>query len=293
MTGADRFSTTRESMTMKRIGIAPGVGLGRQARGAPGGRRRHGRPRGRLGAGHGGRGAHADGAGLPGCLLRRRDAALTTLSEHHAHEELEAAQGAPVVHGRQQPGGAGHDQRARDRARTSPPRCGSSRAPHGSRWSDGWACRPTTLRPRRRSPTAGEALFVAQPPDGAGRATRHRGRAARRGRRNGQPRSQLVLGSLVWPTHRLLRPGDVRRQHPAAGFARRAPGPRNRRQAGLGRQGRGQPGGGHAQRHRRIPRAGQRRAAPGRTRAALPSRPSSCRRSSAPRPRWPAIARTR
>ena len=138
-----------------------GVGLGRQARGAPGGGRRDGRPRGHFGAGH--------------CDAEARlQTALAYLDAYYAGETLRIitligtprargtggrdARGCPSTAGNSQEVLA-HDQRARGRARTSRPRCGSSRAPHASRWNAGWACPPTTWRPRPRAPTAGEAPY--------------------------------------------------------------------------------------------------------------------------------------
>ena len=116
VTGADRFSTTRDSMTMKRIGIAQEwVSSDKRAARQAAADAMVGRE---------GISLQAIAAevrvqtalGLSGGLLRRRDAA-----RHHAvgtprPRGAGGREGAPVVDGRQQPGGAGHDQRARGRA---------------------------------------------------------------------------------------------------------------------------------------------------------------------------------
>ena len=222
VTGADRFSTTRDSMTMKRIGIGQ-EWVSADKRAAREARREAMAGRESVhGAGRGRGGPPADRAGLPRRLLRRRGARSSRRStEHHVHEELEAGKGAPGDRRRQQRGGAGVDQRARH---------GRGRVRRGAAAAERRRRRPAALG-RRRAPTSLRARlavvpptepdYVARHPMVVGHAARHRGRAA--GGRRSQPANRKP--NWTWELsygqrHGLLGHGVVRRQHPAAGGAR-------------------------------------------------------------------------
>ena len=94
----------------------PGVGLGREAGVAPGGGAGPGGARVDQRASCAGASAAADGAGVPGCLLRRREPEAHDADRAPRARGVGGGEGPPGVFDRQQPGSAADDGGPRSRA---------------------------------------------------------------------------------------------------------------------------------------------------------------------------------
>ena len=231
VTGPDRFSTTREQMTMKRFGISQEWLSGekrdalRAAAEAAVGKES---VQVRIAAGC----APADRARLHRRVLRRETLELTTLMEHHAHQQLETARARVAsASGSSEEvlrlgaaRGMAEDESAELRQQQSAALVALQR------WI---GTRADELVEPSGFPMPSEDEYISADPSGRIAAARGRGHAHGGNGDVVEPASELDLGGRLRAANRLFGHGLVRRQHSAAGRAGVAPGSRDRVEAHL------------------------------------------------------------